>query len=150
MMPLFVALPGHRQRGLHLRLARIIIQLPSGACCRVIPDDSDRHDFRLSVLGEALVQFEIHRVLPGGMLKAARKPRVDGGGRSDWTTHAPEGNRRGVGIDLIQEAAVVVRPDVPTHVVQSGLRVALPDLTQQQSILVIHRRAILGIGVTNF
>ena len=39
MMPLLVALAGNRQRRLHTRLARVVIQLPGRAFRPVIPDD---------------------------------------------------------------------------------------------------------------
>ena len=77
------------------------------------------------------MQFEKHRVFAGGVLKGARKAGVNGRHLRDRPPHAPERNRRGVGIDLIKKATVVVWPDIPAHVVQSRLRVSLPDLPEQ-------------------
>ena len=131
MMPLLVTLPSDVQRRLHAPLASVVIQLPSRACRPVIPDDGHRHDLRFITFGEALVQLEKHRVFAGGVLKGARKAGVNGRHLRDRPPHAPERNRRSVGIDLIKKATVVVWPDIPAHVVQSRLRVSLPDLPEQ-------------------
>ena len=76
------------------------------------------------------MQFEIHGVLAGGVLEAAGKAGVDGRGFGNWAANAPERNRRSISVDLIKEASVVIRPDIPAHVVESFLRVALSDLTE--------------------
>ena len=92
------------------------------------------------------MQFEVKGVLASGMLETTGEPGIDGRLVGDRAAYAPERNRSGIGVDLGKKAAVVVRPDVPAYVVQSGLRIALPHLPQRQPVLIIYGRAILGIG----
>ena len=50
MVPLPISFSDNSQSGLHSRRARIVVQLPGRACCRVIPDDGDRDDLGITAL----------------------------------------------------------------------------------------------------
>ena len=90
------------------------------------------------------MQSEIHRILARSVFEAARKPGIDGRGRSDGTADAPERDGGGVRIDLLKEPGVVVRPDEPAHIIESGLIAPLRNLPHLECAFIVHSSTILG------
>ena len=96
------------------------------------------------------MQLEIQDVFAGGVLEATRKPRIDLRSWRDGATDTPQRDGGGIRLDLVEQAGVVVGPDFPADVIESGLVAPLSDLTQRQGFFVVIRSAILGIGGSNF
>ena len=90
------------------------------------------------------MQLEIHRILARSVFEAARKPGIDGRSGSDGTADAPERDGGGVRIDLLKQPGIVVRPDEPTHVIESALIAPLGNLPHLQCVFIVHRSTILG------
>ena len=90
------------------------------------------------------MQTKIHRILARNVFEAARKPRIDGRSGSDGTADAPERDGGGIRVDLLKQPGVVVRPDEPAHIIESGLIAALSNLPHLKRVFIVHGRAILG------
>ena len=144
IVPASVAGAGDRQSSLHVRGAGIVGEFPGRAGQGVIPHDANRDGFGCAVREEFFVELEIQGVLARGVLEATGESRVDRGGRGDGSADAPPWDRRGVGVDLVEEARVVVGPDLPADVVEALLLAALSDLSDGQGFLVVRAGAIRG------
>ena len=140
MMPFFVAFAGHGYSRLHGRRTGIVIEFPCGALLSVIPDDVHRHDFGLAVLGESIMQFEIHRILAGSVLEASRKAGINGRRIGDRAADAPQRDGGLIRVDLVEQPGVVVRPDLPADVIESGLVAPLLNLAHREGLLIVVRR----------